>query len=241
MVPFIHFSTKIVKGEIYMHLPKDLIVSCQALENEPLHSSYIMGKMALAAAQGGAKAIRANSKEDIKEIKQTVSLPIIGIVKRDYEHSDVFITATTKEIDELIESGCEIIAIDATTRKRPQQSLQELVQYTREKAPNVELMADCSTLDDAKNADQLGFDYIGTTLYGYTEETKGNKLFDNDFSFLKEVVATVEKPVIAEGNIMSPEMLEAAFDIGVYAVVVGGAITRPQQITERFAEKVKRI
>src|SRR5699024_3650906 len=120
----------------------------------------------------------------------------------------------------------------------PEQSLEEIVQYVRTKAPSVELMADCSTIEDAKNADKLGFDYIGTTLHGYTAETDGKRLFDNDFAFLKEVVATVNKPIIAEGNIMTPEMLDRAFEIGVYSVVVGGAITRPQQITERFATKM---
>lgn len=221
-----------------MHLPNNLIVSCQALDNEPLHSSFIMGKMALAAYEGGAQGIRANSKEDIIEIKKEVSLPVIGIVKRDYDGSDVYITATTKEIDELIESGCEVIAMDATTNKRPKESLAELVAYAREQAPHIELMADCSSLEDARIADELGFDYIGTTLHGYTAETKGQRLYDQDFAFLKDVVATVKKPVIAEGNIMSPEMLARAFEIGVYSVVVGGAITRPQQITERFAKAI---
>ncbi|HLR03913.1 MAG TPA: N-acetylmannosamine-6-phosphate 2-epimerase [Virgibacillus sp.] len=222
-----------------MYLPNDLIVSCQALENEPLHSSFIMGKMALAAYQGGAKGIRSNTKEDIQAIKKEVSLPIIGIVKRDYADSEVFITATTKEIDELIESGCEVIAMDATANPRPKESLEEMVTYVREQAPNVEIMADCASLEDAVTADELGFDYIGTTLYGYTSGTKGNKLYDNDFAFLKKVVESVKRPVIAEGNIMTPDMLTRAFEVGVHAVVVGGAITRPQQITARFASRMK--
>lgn len=223
-----------------MYLPNDLIVSCQALEDEPLHSSFIMGKMALAAYQGGAKGIRSNSKEDIIAIKKEVSLPVIGIVKRDYADSEVFITATTKEIDELIESGCEVIAMDATANQRPKKSLEELVTYVRKQAPNVEIMADCATLEDAITADKLGFDYIGTTLYGYTSGTKGNKLYDHDFAFLKEVVESVKRPVIAEGNIMTPDMLARALEVGVHAVVVGGAITRPQQITERFASRIKK-
>lgn len=94
-----------------------LIVSCQALEDEPLHSSFIMSKMALAAAQGGAVGIRANSAEDIAEIKKEVNLPIIGIVKRDYEGSDVFITATMKEIDELMAVEREVIESLKTAKK----------------------------------------------------------------------------------------------------------------------------
>lgn len=222
-----------------MHLPRNLIVSCQALEEEPLHSSFIMSKMALAAYQGGAKAIRANSKEDIIAIKEEVELPVIGIVKRDYPNSDVYITATSKELDELFESGCEVIAMDATIGSRPEKSLQELVNYVRENAPKVELMADISTVEEAVTAEKLGFDYIGTTLYGYTSYTLGEKLYDQDFAFLKEIVEAVQTPVIAEGNIATKEMLKSVFELGIYAAVVGGAITRPQDITSKFVREIK--
>ena len=96
-----------------------LIVSCQALEDEPLHSSYIMSKMALAAYQGGAKGIRANSVEDIQAIRHEVSLPIIGIIKKDYDDSDIYITPTIQEVDDLVKAGADIIALDATNRLRP--------------------------------------------------------------------------------------------------------------------------
>ncbi|WP_188456615.1 N-acetylmannosamine-6-phosphate 2-epimerase [Virgibacillus oceani] len=212
-----------------------LIVSCQALPDEPLHSSFIMSKMALAAKEGGAKGIRANTKEDIIEIKKEVNLPVIGIVKRDYADSPVFITATRKEIDELLESGCEMIAMDATQRNRPKNSsLADLVSYAKEKNPSVELMADIATLDDAIQAEKLGFDCISTTLHGYTEETSGMKLYNNDFAFLRTVLDNVEIPVIAEGNVITPEMYKKCMEIGAYASVVGGAITRPRDITKRF-------
>ncbi|MFJ6413708.1 N-acetylmannosamine-6-phosphate 2-epimerase [Terribacillus saccharophilus] len=215
----------------------NLIVSCQALPEEPLHSSYIMSKMALAAKQGGAKGIRANSKEDIIEIKKEVSLPVVGIIKRDYKDSSVYITPTYQEIDELLESGCEMIAMDATIRRRPEGiELGELVRYVREKDSTVQLMADIATLEDAIQADQLGFDCVSTTLYGYTEETKNKKLYDNDFEFLKRVLDNVSIPVIAEGNVITPEMAKRCLQLGAYSVVVGGAITRPQQITERFVD-----
>lgn len=220
-------------------LPQGLIVSCQALPDEPLHSSFIMSKMALAAYQGGAVGIRANTKEDIQAIQQEVDLPIIGIVKRDYEGSKVFITATSQEVDELIESGCEVIALDATTQTRPKESLSELVAYIREHAPNVEIMADISTLEEAKQADELGFDYIGTTLRGYTDYTKGHILYEDNFQFLKDVLKAVDAKVIAEGNVITPEMFETVSNLGVHCTVVGGAITRPKEITQRFVNALK--
>ncbi|MBP2075948.1 N-acetylmannosamine-6-phosphate 2-epimerase [Oceanobacillus polygoni] len=213
----------------------NLIVSCQALPDEPLHSSFIMSKMALAALEGGAKGIRANSKEDIIEIKKEVDLPVVGIVKRDYEDSSVFITATYKEIDELMESDCEMIAMDATNRKRPNNiELAELVSYTREKNSTIQLMADIATLDEAVQAEQLGFDCISTTLHGYTEITKGKKLYHDDFKFLKDVLENVNIPIIAEGNVITPEMYKRCMELGAYSSVVGGAITRPKEITKRF-------
>ena len=212
-----------------------LIVSCQALSDEPLHSSFIMSKMALAAKEGGAVGIRANSQADILKIKEEVDLPVVGIVKRDYEGSPIYITATYKEIDELIASNCEMIAMDATNLERPNGiTLPQLVEYVRKKAPNVELMADIATLDDAVAAGKLGFDCISTTLHGYTEHTSAHKLFDNDFQFLKDVLQAVSIPVIAEGNVQTPEMFKRCMEIGAYSAVVGGAITRPKDITKRF-------
>ncbi|WP_258027135.1 N-acetylmannosamine-6-phosphate 2-epimerase [Staphylococcus kloosii] len=224
---------------VYIMLPQGLIVSCQALPDEPLHSSFIMSKMALAAYEGGAVGIRANTKEDISAIKSTVDLPVIGIVKRDYDNSKVFITATSKEVDELIESQCEVIALEATDQERPKETLTELVDYIRTEAPNVEIMADISTIEEAKYAEELGFDYIGTTLRGYTSYTKSHKLYDNDFEFLKSVLETVNTKVIAEGNVITPEMFARVTELGVHCTVVGGAITRPKEITKRFVDELK--
>ena len=139
-----------------------LVVSCQALPDEPLHSSFIMGRMALAAKQGGAVGIRAQSKEDIIEIKKVVDLPVIGIVKRSYPDSDIYITATKKELDELFETGCEMIAMDATLRDRPNgEKLEDLVNYVHEHG--VLAMADCSTYEECVNAENIGFDCVSTT------------------------------------------------------------------------------
>ena len=154
-------------NEKIMRLQGKLIVSCQALPDEPLHSSFIMGRMALAAKQGGAFGIRANTKEDILEIQSQVNLPIIGIVKRDYADSSVYITPTLKEIEELMEVQPEIIALDATGRLRPGQTeLSDFFFRLKEAYPGQLWMADCSTVEEALFADQLGFDFIGTTMVG---------------------------------------------------------------------------
>ena len=150
-----------------------LIVSCQALEDEPLHSAFIMGRMARAAKEGGACGIRANTVEDIKEIRKNVSLPIIGIVKCNYAKSPVYITPTLKEVDELMTIKPEIIALDATNRDRPDgKSLKEFFDEVKEKYPEQLFMADCSTVEEAVYADKMGFDFIGTTLVGYTDSSK---------------------------------------------------------------------
>ena len=219
-----------------------LIVSCQALPHEPLHSSFIMGRMALAAKEGGAKGIRANTKEDILEIKKNVDLPVIGIVKRDYDDSKVYITPTMKEIDELMEVKPEIIAVDATSDLRPNGvTIDEFYKEIRLKYPEQLLMADCSTVEEALHADELGFDFIGTTLVGYTEQSKGMKIEENDFEIIRTILEKSSHKVIAEGNINTPEKAKRVIELGCYSVVVGSIITRPQLITKSFTEAIDSI
>lgn len=214
-----------------------LIVSCQALPHEPLHSSFIMGRMALAAKEGGAFGIRANTKEDIMEIRHNADLPIIGIVKRDYADSKVYITPTMKEVDELIEAKAEIIALDATGRLRPGNvTLDDFFRQAKEKYPGQLWMADCSTVEEALYADELGFDFIGTTMVGYTEESEGDRIEEDDFRILREIIAKAKHRVIAEGNINTPEKVKRVIELGAYSVVVGSAITRPQLITKEFSK-----
>ncbi|MEC2078016.1 N-acetylmannosamine-6-phosphate 2-epimerase [Metabacillus fastidiosus] len=227
--------------QILEQIKKGLIVSCQALNGEPLHSSFIMGRMALAAKEGGAVGIRANSVTDITEIKKQVDLPIIGIIKQVYGDNPVFITPTMKEIDALAETGAEIIATDATNRKRPDGSdLETFYKEVKSKYPNLLLMADVSSVEEAIAADELGFDIVAPTLYGYTEETNGLKIDDHNYEVIKQIVNEVKyAKVIAEGNVSTPEIAKSVLDINVHAVVVGGAITRPQIITKRFVEAMK--
>ena len=214
-----------------------LVVSCQALPHEPLHSSFIMGRMALAAREGGAAGIRANTKEDIKEIQSLTDLPVIGIVKRDYSDSHVYITPTIKEVDELMEVQPEIIAVDATGALRPGNvTLDDFFRQVKERYPDQLLMADCSTVEEAVHADELGFDFIGTTMVGYTEQSKGDRIEENDFEILRRIIAQVKGKVIAEGNIDTPQKAKRVIELGAFSVVVGSVITRPQLITRSFTE-----
>lgn len=215
-----------------------LIVSCQALENEPMHSAFIMGRFAKAAKEGGAAGIRANTVKDIAEIKKNVYLPIIGIIKREYRDSDVYITPTMKEVDELQSEGVDIMAVDATRRLRPDgETLENFIKRIRRKYPKILLMADTSDFEEMKTAEDIGFDFIGTTMRGYTEYTRGVSI--PDFDLISKASSTLKTPVIAEGGIWEPWQLKKVFEAGAFSAVIGGAITRPQNITKRFVEAIK--
>ena len=217
------------------NLDRGLIVSCQAVKGEPLYGLGIMQHFAYAAVCGGAKGIRAGYVEDINAIMDRVDVPVIGIIKEVYEGSDVYITPTLKEVKALLDNTkCNVIALDCTRRERPNgEKLEDLVKYIRDNRPDVEIMADCSDYEDAVMADKLGFDYIGTTMRGYTEYTKGIQIPDYDF-VSKLVKDFPNRMIIAEGGIWEREQLTKVSKLGVYAVVIGSSITRPMDITKRF-------
>ncbi|SFE11569.1 N-acylglucosamine-6-phosphate 2-epimerase [Lentibacillus persicus] len=222
--------------DILEKLSKKLIVSCQALEDEPLHSSFIMSKMALAAKQGGASGIRANTVQDIQAIKQEVDLPIIGIIKKDFDNSGVYITPTIEEVDALYREGVDIIAFDATKQMRPDgKDFQAFFSDIKENYSDQLFMADISTLDEAINAEKAGVDIVAPTLAGYTDYSEGAV----PMNLLSDLLDHLSVPVIAEGNFDSPEKVKNALQMGAHAVVVGSAITRPQVITEKFSQALR--
>ena len=227
------------KQQLIKKIQGGLIVSCQALEDEPLHSSFIMGRMAYAAALGGAVGIRANSVEDIREIQKTVTLPIIGLIKKDYPDCKTRITPTMQEVDALVETGVDIIAMDATCRLHPDgRTIAELFPEVRQKYPQQLFMADCATYEEAVQAERLGFDFVGTTMSGYTDQTR--HITPPNFDLMEQLAKTLHIPVIAEGGIFSPEQLRQAMDRGVLACVVGSAITRPMVITRQYVKALER-
>ena len=144
------------------------------------------------------------------------------------------------EVDALVEVGVDIIALDATLRKRYDgRSLDEYVNEIKEKYPDQLLMADIATYEEGLNASRRGFDFIGTTLSGYTEESKDAPA--PNFNLVKKLSEDSQVPIIAEGQVSQPEDARRMLEEGAYAVVVGGAITRPQQIAEKFIKEINKI
>lgn len=225
------------KNEIIQSIKGGLIVSCQALPGEPLYNgeNSIMPLMAKAAQIAGAAAIRTNGVMDVDKIKEKTGMPIIGLIKKNYEGYEPFITSTMNEVDQLVNSKADIIAIDCTDRERFNGiTVREFIRLVKKKYEDIILMADISTYEEGVIAYEEGVDIIGTTLSGYTSYSE--RLKGPDFELVKKLAANLDIPIIAEGRIHYPEDAKKMLDLGAYAVVVGGAITRPLEIASRFVE-----
>lgn len=228
------------KQELFDKIKGKIIVSCQAVPGEPLYveEKSIMYLMARAAKRAGSPAIRTSSIRDVIAIKEETGLPVIGLVKIQYEGFESYITPTMKEVDDLVAAGSDVIALDCTNQKRGDgKTISEFVTEVRSKYPEAILMADISTFEEGVNAWKLGVDMVGTTMSGYTAYSP--KLSCPDYELVKRLVETVDIPVIGEGRVHSPQQAVEMLDAGAFAVVVGGAITRPLEIAARFIEAVE--
>lgn len=224
--------------EVIEKLEGSIIVSCQAKVGEPLDKPEVLAALAEAAEKGGAMGIRANWPRNIKKIKKRIDIPIIGIYKKEYNNSKVYITPTFKEAKEIIDIGVEILALDATRRSRPDnKNLKELVWQIRNYSSDVLLMADIATYEEAVFADDLGFDLIATTLLSYTEETKNHEA--PDMNLVAKISSALDTPVIVEGKVHTAEQAASAVENGAYAVVIGTAITNIRWVTEYYRKAIQ--
>jgi N-acylglucosamine-6-phosphate 2-epimerase len=226
------------KHAIFEQFRGGMIVSCQALEDEPLHGAHIMSAVAKAAELGGAVGIRANSPQDIAAIKRTVHLPVIGLYKRKYADSDVLITPTMKEVHEIAAAGADLVAIDATFQPRPNgERFEAMVEQIRAAYPEVLIFADVSTYEEGIRAMSLDVDLISTAIAGYTSYSKPTE--GPDIELVAALAAEKRTPIVAEGRIWTPEQAVQCLEAGAFAVVVGSAITRPKEITRRFVQQIQ--
>jgi N-acylglucosamine-6-phosphate 2-epimerase len=215
-----------------------LIVSCQALPGEPLHGPEFMARMALAAAQGGAAAIRANSPGDIRAIRQTVDLPIIGLFKEEIPGFPVYITPTLVHAQMVAHAGTDVVAIDATNRPRPEPGDVASFVASIRRSTGRPVLADVATVAEGIAAEAAGADFVSTTLSGYTADSPQQS--GPDLALVAALAMRLHVPVLAEGRYRLPEQAAAALAAGALAVVVGGAITRPQEITRWFVAGITR-
>ncbi|MCD7878428.1 MAG: N-acetylmannosamine-6-phosphate 2-epimerase [Candidatus Gastranaerophilales bacterium] len=226
---------------IIKKLEKEVIISVQAMPEEPLYKEECMTAMMQSVINGGAKGLRLAGARDIKNAKKLFpNIPVIGLTKPDKLPENwkeiVYITPSLKEVQELINAQADIIATDATSRPRPKESLKEILKYIKDNGKYA--MADISTFEEGIKARELGFDIISTTLSGYTQYSKQDLKYP-DFELLERLTKELDCPVVLEGRIWTPEEVDKAFESGAYSVVIGSAVTRPQLITKRFCERGK--
>lgn len=219
-----------------------VVVSVQAMPSEPLYLEKCMVAMMKSVVTGGAGGLRVAGARDVKNAKRLFHIPVIGLTKpavipKNWKEI-VYITPTIKDVIELVEAGADIIATDATQRKRPNnEKLEDLIKYIH---INKRLaMADISTLEEGIAAEKAGADILSTTLAGYTLESVNSPSNEPDFELLKQLVKNTNLPVVLEGRIWDPEQVNKAFEYGAHCVVIGSAITRPQLITKKFVFRSK--
>ena len=232
---------KTPKNEILEMVKGSIIVSCQALPVEPMYCEEmsLMPYFAKAAQQAGSKVIRTSSVRDVVAIKEKTGMPVIGLIKRNYEGFESYITPTMQEIDELVAADSDIIALDCTDMKRGDgKTIPEFLAEIRAKYPDIVLMADISTYEEGIRAWKCGVDMVGTTMSGYTPHSP--KTEGPNYELVRQLVEALPIPVIAEGRVHQPEQAKKMLELGAHAVVVGGAITRPLEIAQRFYKAIEK-
>ncbi|MDG6894880.1 N-acetylmannosamine-6-phosphate 2-epimerase [Volucribacter amazonae] len=224
--------SKLPHTQILASLDKQLIASCQPVDDGPMDHPHIVAAMAQASIIGGAGGIRIEGVENLKATRPVVNAPIIGLVKRDLADSPIRITPFLQDVEDLAYAGADIIAFDGTNRVRPV-SIEDTVKRIKELGCLA--MADCSTLEEGLYCQSLGVEIIGSTMSGYTG---GPIPAEPDYQLVKDL-KQAGCWVMAEGRYNSPELAKIAIEIGANAVTVGSALTRLEHIVSWFTQAVK--
>lgn len=219
-------------------LKHQLIVSCYATPEEALYceDGHLMQYMAQAAAKGGAKGILAEGESDIQAIKKAVDLPIIGFIKKEYPDTKITITPTLGEVDKLVEMDVDIIALDASGQKRAEgKSTKDFVKEIREKYEDLILIGGITSVKEAEEAEKAGFDAVALTE-GKVADFE--KTMEPNYNQIKKIRKNIKLPLFVVGNADTPKHAKKALEYGGYSVVVGRAITSPEEITKQFVKKI---
>ena len=225
-------------NEVLEKIKNKVIVSVQAMPSEPLYDEVCINALIKSVITGGASGLRVAGARDVKNAKKLTTVPVIGITKpskipQNYKEL-VYITPSVKDADDIIEAGADIIAFDATYRKRgTKENILQIIDFIHSKGRLA--MADISTFEEGIINTLLGADIISTTLSGYTTYSEKNSS-EPDFELVKKLAGAIDIPIILEGRIWSPDEVKKAFEAGAFSVVIGSAITRPQLITRRFVK-----
>lgn len=220
-------------------LPRGLVVSCQARPDNPLHGPVFMAAMALAAAQGGAAALRVHGSADIQAVKAVCALPIVGLIKRRTTDDEVHITPRPEDATFIARAGATVVALEATDR-RSDADLKQMIAHVH--SLGLAVLADIATLAEGRRAAALGADAVATTMHGYTPSTASQLREAPELTLVGELVRALPGvPVWAEGRYATPAQVGEALALGARAVVVGTAITNPRELTRRFSEAIRPV
>lgn len=221
---------------IFNTLKNGLIVSCQAEGDSPFNSPEGVTMFAQAAKRSGAVAIRSEGIAKTQRIIDTVGLPVIGLIKSSFEDGTVRITGSFTDVEDLLEIGTSIVAIDGTFRTRNGLTGPKFIAAVKQRYQCI-VMADIAAAEEAEACADAGADCVSSTLSGYTPETRSSGP-SPDFSLVKRLASSLSVPVIAEGRINTPEMAAEMRTLGAWSIVVGSAITRPAEITKWFVQAI---
>lgn len=208
-----------------------LVVSCQATIGTPMDTPEFIAAQAMTVEAAGAKAVRAQGVENVALVVKSVKIPVIGLIKSFASESDVYITPSIDDVLALEAAGADIVAVDATQRSRLGGISLESFYGSVRMHTKIPLLADIDSLENAINAQNLGFDAVATTLNGYTELPSTGL---PNINLVSKIANSMGIPLIAEGGFATPDHVREAIANGAWAVCVGTAITNPYLLTKYF-------